>query len=1017
VRQRRSTVPLVGRVRELAELESAYAHASRSTPAVVLIGGETGIGKSRLLDTFTDSAQARGAICLIGASPVLSGQDVPYAPLAAALRDLGEELGEPMLESIVEPHSDLARLIPGSRIVSTGSDSSNSQLRLFEEFLAMLARLGNRRPEAPVVFAVEDLHWADASTRDLLAYLIRNLSRARVLIVATYRTSEAMASEPLRRLLLESVRMQPVVELELDALEDVDAGRLLELLAGPGMETNRAAAITRLAGGNPLFIERMAAAPAGAEIPRSLVNLLHDQANRLSPRTQQVLRLLSVGGSGLPALIVESCIVALEIDPVGAIGELRATGMLETSRAGSDEVHGFRHPILQEVVYAQLIAAERARLHALLATAIESHLGNRALQPPWVTELARHWWSSGEMTRAFPVLVAAARHAEGMLAFAEAHGLYERALTARQIARTQQSTERRPIGFLDPSRDTSPGGEDLLDERAAQAASLAGRPERSAEILTAVLSRPGERPAALEARLGQYLWEAGRREAAFSAYGSAIARLPPAPTQERASILRGAARTYLLAGEYREAERLASNAANTAKEANATSDQIDALATLGAALAHLGETDKAVATLEEAQRIEKDRQRVSRIQPRPSRIVDLLSGYWGRAVVLDRAGASEQSAEAALDGLKKARELGVDRAWGGLVGTAAVDELVDLGRWSEATNLLTELLAGPQPRNLGQALRARAARLATLRGDFPAAIEHLSKAEELEPDTSEPGGESFALASAELGLWTNQISEAVETLDLAVRASPAEADPRRMAELLAMTLRAEADRAALARIRRSSADAAEAEGEAATLHGRVVALTGASPAKPGRKSVAFAEMATAEFHRAVGDAEPGTWLSLAQTWDALRDDYRAAYARWRAAELVLALRSARDEGAELLRRAHAICEELEARPLQHALERLALSARIDLAKRETIATATPEPDSSGLSGRELEVLALLATGRTNRQIAESLFISEKTAGHHVSSILSKLGVRGRVAAAGVAIRMGLGDPASGSAVS
>lgn len=1004
---------LVGRERELAALSDAYERAKAGETAIVLIGGETGIGKSRLVKDFVAAARTRDAICLIGSSPVLSGQELPYAPLAAALRDLGEELGEPLLDSVVDADSQLARLIPGSRSGNTADGST--QLRLFEDFLAMLTRLGSRRPNAPLVFAVEDLHWADASTRDLLAYLIRNLSKARVLILITYRNTEAMASDSLRRLLVESVRMDSVVELELDTLEDAEAKRLLTALGGPAANTEHANVITRLAGGNPLFIERLATMAVGAVTPPSLVNLLRDQVTHLSPQTQQVLRLLSVGGSSVPAVVIESCIAAMQIDPVAAITELATAGMLENVRSGTAEVHAFRHPILQEVVYRELIAAERALLHAQLATGLEAQLGSLAVQPPWVTELARHWWAAGEMSRAFPVLIAAAAHAEDMLAFAEAHSLYERARIARKVALTQPAPIRRAIGFLDPSRDGPAEGDHALDDRAAQAASLAGHPDRAAEILASVLTAASDKPVAVEARLGQYLWESGKREAAFAAYRSAIARLPLTPTQERASILRNAARTFLLAGEYREAAQLASDAVATAREASAVSDQIDALATLGAALAHLGEADKAAETLEQARLLEEERRRVSRIQPRPSRIVDLLSGYWGRAAVLDRAGESEQSAAMALHGLKRARELGVDRAWGGLVGTAAVDELIDLGRWSEADALLQELLAGPHPRGVGQALEARGARLSTLRGEFSSAVEHLARARELQTDLAESGAaDAYALASAELGLWTNQIGDAVTSLEDVVHDSRADADPRRAAEVLAMALRAEADRAGLARARRSSADASEAERDGVALHGRALALTGRPGSSPGRKLAAFVEMASAEFHRVVGDAEPVTWSSLSKKWEALHDAYRAAYSQWRCAELALVGRGGRVEGAELLRSAHATCEELGARPLLLEIEALARRARIDLKTTAAgvTAPAVADGDASGLSARELEVLALLAAGQTNRQIAETLFISEKTAGHHVSSILGKLGVSGRVAAAGIAIRMGLGATTS-----
>lgn len=1005
-----ASVGLIGRQRELEQLEGAFARAAAGSPTVVLIAGETGIGKSRLVREFLGSARVRHATCVTGASPVISGQEIPYAPLAAALRGLREELGVADFDSIIEPGSELALLAPGPSARPDAANNAGSQLRLFEEFLAMLIRLGSRLPDAPVVFAIEDLQWSDTSTRDLLGYLIRNLTQGRVLIVGTYRDNEALASEGLRRLLLEWVRMDSVVELELGPLEDADALLLLGTLSAPRPADENAARL-RLAGGNPLFLERLAASTTPAELPRSLVNLFGDQIARLAAPSQQVLRLLAVGGSSAPAIVLERCVAALDIDPVVALKDLESAGMIESVRGESGGVHAFRHPILEEIVYEQMIAAERVALHARLATALETQLGDLARRPPWVTHLARHWWSAGAMDRALPALLLAAEAAENILAFPEAHSLYERAIVARHAMGTEPAQGRRTIGFIGAPAKAADATEEMLEQRTAQAASLAGHSVRAAELLTSALARTPEKPVALEARLGQYLWEAGQRAAAFDAYRSAIGRLSMAPTQQRAAILRAAARTFLLAGEYREAEQLASDAVSAAQAAGSTSDQIDALATHGAALAHMGRSDQAAEKISDAHRLEVERQRVSRIQPRPSRIVDLLSGYWSRAAVLDRAGDTEGSASAALDGLRRARELGVDRAWGGLVGTAAIDELIDLGRWREAGDLSSDLLSAPQSQAMAHALQLRVARLATLCGDFPLALAHLTKAREMQPAVTEKGSiDAFALASAELGLWTNQVGEAVDTLDLAVRNLAPDADPRRAAELLALGARAQADRAALARARRSNAEIADAEQEAAALHGRALALSGQSGSAPGRKALAFIELTDAEYHRAIGDADANRWSSMAQRWAGLRDSYRAAYAQWRAAEVALTEKGGRGEGAELLRAAQGTCAEIGATGLQKELDDLARRARVgpraELPEEAVVTNAGGA--TAGLSTRELEVLALLAAGKTNRQIGEALFITEKTAGHHVSSILSKLGVSGRVSAAGIALRMGLG---------
>jgi class 3 adenylate cyclase len=170
-------------------------------------------------------------------------------------------------------------------------------------------------------------------------------------------------------------------------------------------------------------------------------------------------------------------------------------------------------------------------------------------------------------------------------------------------------------------------------------------------------------------------------------------------------------------------------------------------------------------------------------------------------------------------------------------------------------------------------------------------------------------------------------------------------------------------------------------------------------------------MAAAEHGRAMESASADQWRDVARRWDALPDPYRAAYARWRAAEVAASSRGEREAATDLLRAAHQTSLELGAEPLRREVEALARRARIGLEPGPEADSANEQPTAPralGLSTRELEVIDLVAEGRTNRQVAEELFISEKTAGHHVSSILSKLGVSSRVEAAAAAIRAGRG---------
>ena len=173
----------------------------------------------------------------------------------------------------------------------------------------------------------------------------------------------------------------------------------------------------------------------------------------------------------------------------------------------------------------------------------------------------------------------------------------------------------------------------------------------------------------------------------------------------------------------------------------------------------------------------------------------------------------------------------------------------------------------------------------------------------------------------------------------------------------------------------------------------------------------------ADYARVQGEADPERWLAAVAAWEESGHPYPLALARWRAAEALLARRGDRDLAAGLLRQGHATATALGAAPLRRELERLARLGRVDLRPQGTggpAAQPAEEPAAAagaalGLTPRELEVLALVAEGRSNRQVAEALFISAKTASVHVSNILAKLGVASRVEAAAVAHHAGLLD--------
>jgi ATP/maltotriose-dependent transcriptional regulator MalT len=261
---------------------------------------------------------------------------------------------------------------------------------------------------------------------------------------------------------------------------------------------------------------------------------------------------------------------------------------------------------------------------------------------------------------------------------------------------------------------------------------------------------------------------------------------------------------------------------------------------------------------------------------------------------------------------------------------------------------------------------------------------------------------------AELALWRGDLDQAKQQVAEAVPLVAA-ANPRYTAPVYALGVRVEADRAELARARHPGQPAPDDATATALLDRLDQAAAG--PAAAGLPELAaWQATARAERTRQRGPADPAAWATAA-AWERLGQPYRAAYAGFRQAEALLAATGDRDTAAVVLGRAAEVTGRLGPRPLDAEVKALARRARLDLAPAggaTAPAAGPPTPAAQlGLTPREVEVLALVAAGRSNRQIAQALFISPKTVGVHVSNILAKLGAAGRVEAAAIAHRLGL----------
>jgi class 3 adenylate cyclase/tetratricopeptide (TPR) repeat protein len=968
----------VGRVEEQARLEELY-EVARGASQIVLLVGETGIGKSRLVHEFARKCEAAGATVFAGSAPPVVGSHLPFGPVVPALRQLRDTIPAAELESLMPPDGELIRLLPGSAGGAPDQDSGIGHLRLLEEVLTLLTALGRRSAE-PAVLILEDLHWADRSTLGLCAYLFRNLKTPSALVVLTSRTTDASESTEWGDIAREGLRETHVHELHLDRLADDEIQQILHSSSASALDAPTLEAAVSRAGGNPLFAEEIGR--EGGALPASIAGLARRRLERVSPQAQGFFRLTAAAGGRLDTSIVDVAAAMLRIETAPAVEELRRAHLLVVAQQGHLGLYQPAHPALFEITYLDLPPAERSRLHRAIAEALTPHVTTADAMA--AVELGRHWAAAGDATRAHEPLLRAALAAEQLLAFPEAYQLFERAVATRTPA--NQLTSK--IGFQPRGERDAPSW--LLS--AARCAALAGDPDRAVELVD--MHGTSGSAGALAAR-AEYLLEAGRNEEAAAAFGALLGR-PDIDAQSRYV----AARAFLVLGDTDRARKVAEEALRRAVSEGDLRAEAHSARILAVVHAQLGDTPSASAALQRAHAIDEQRTQVSRIEPTPSRIIDALAGLWSEATVRRQVWhGGEHLANSST--VRRLGELAGGSPWTAKLHGATVSELVELGRWAEADDLVETLDArGSLPEEVAYAH----ARVLALRGESVQAAARLSAAD-ASVSSRTPSPPLHGLAVAEISYWTGHALESLQAArDALSSIAPQTAVPSEL-ELIAVGFRALAD----------VAQAAATTDRALMTEGALELESRYEPARAGvtgGRAEALGAWCGAELLRSkrVTDDAAEVWRKVAQAWTHLQEPYGQAYARYRLGEALLAGRGGIGEATDALRSGYTIATELGAEPLRSAIEALARRARVALVQEVDAATPSPAESTGnpyGLSTRELEVLTLLVEGRTNRQIGEALFITEKTAGHHVSSILSKLGVRGRVEAAGLALREGL----------
>ncbi|MCU1605159.1 MAG: transcriptional regulator, LuxR family [Modestobacter sp.] len=988
--------PMVGRAEELARLLAHVDRAADGRSTAVLLAGDAGVGKTRLLDELGARATARGVRVLVGHCVDLGDVGLPYLPFVDLLRPIAAEpelapvsAREPVLAGLLAGRSgrseavapagdggDLGRPLPNRAAPQPIDDG---RLQLFEAIAGLLCELGSA---GPLLVVLEDVHWADRSSRDLLRYLLARLVDDRVTIVASYRSDDLHRRHPLRPLVAELVRLPGVERIELAPLADAEVGRLVRGLSA-GVPESTVDDVVARAEGNAFYAEELlAAGVAGEGLPWALTDVLLARVEQRSPAAQQVLRIAAVAGRRVRHELV-AAVGGMAPDVLeGALAESVHHHLLVVS---DDDRFRFRHALLREAVIADLLPGEHVRLHASIAAYLAATPGAGT-----AAERAHHARASNDLTGAFVASLEAADEARRVGAPAEqlqhlesALGLWSAVPDAPGLAGRDQPA--------------------LLVETAV-AARTVGELARAVALLRSALEVIGpegtpEARARVQYALAQAMVRVGDIREAYRQSAAALALVPAAPPSE--------VRTWAAATHARMSYSLGLMA-----EADAAADE--ALAAADALGLDSAWSDTAVSLVRS--RTDLDPQEVTRrldeALERVRRSGDLdveMRVLFNQASVAFEAGRIEETVDVARQATSRARDLGIEWSfYPAELRHLQVTALYMAGDW-DASLAEADLLA--RVPEMAAHVRAAGLLVQVGRGD-PLASARVDWARALIPRLHEHVllGLVTLGSAIDLAAWDGDAETAAAlATDGSRRLQSAWPDDHLgVLRLVGTALSPVADAAASARAA-GTADEADRwvrTGERLVDMARsAVAVFTKTWGDIGVEARAWLARVEAESARLHGSASPELWQAVVDGFG-FGHVYEQARGRWRWAEALLAAGD-RAGAAQQATAAHQVAVRLGATPLRNAIEVLARRGRLDL----TVPGAVRRTEASVLTPREAEVLALLALGRTNRQIGAELYISEKTASVHVSNIIAKFGASGRTEAVAIAASRGLLPPA------
>lgn len=950
-----SATALIGRDSERRVLDDALESVRGGTPRTVVIGGEAGIGKSRLLREFLAS-HTHDAHALLGQCVDLGDVAAAYTPVIPALRPLLARLGTPRVRELTGAGARaLLALFP--ELDAADAPAALGPVEQFHEAVATVLEAAST--DEPVILVFEDVHWIDPASLGLLRFLTRVLTTGRILLVFSYRSDDVGRGHPVRRLLGELERDRDVIRIMLERLLHEQVRDLaLELRGAPLPEAELEGLMSR-SEGVPFFVEELVAFGDDDPqiVPETLRELLLARYERLHDPAQRLARVLAVGGTEVEHVLLSRVWDGDDLD------ERAREALLGGVIQADHDAYRFRHALVREAILDDVLPGEHERIHARYAAEYE-RLADETKRP-LSAAIAHHWIQARDQVRAFPATLRAAREARAALAFGSAAQHGERALA---------------LWHAVPDAERVAGMSKLaLSGRTTTHLRNAGELERSLALVTAALEEcePGTLDEALLLHNRAKALAQLAREETLDVFRQSLAaaeRLDdgsdPRLAALHSSVMVSFSGRLMLAGAVSEARELALSGAALARSHGDERTASVGVNVAAVCLVATGDAVGALRELEDAKRIAAD--------DGPAQVRYFVNASDAAHLL----GQYQHAVSLAQQGVDAARRLGFERTSGVLLSSNLAEPLVWLGEWSRADAIITRALSLEPPRSYRTHLLVTKAAMLTWRGNAEAADALLREQRTVLVASMAAEVQSLmgvGRAATETALAMGDVQAAWEHA-----AGLLDTDPARLCAGRVHACAWPAARTiAAARASGSPRAAADAEPRLRALVAR------------------FSEWPIHDVWAPVIDAE------LTNTTDAWRGALTAARDERAPVHLepyvLVRLGESLITGGERSAARDTLTEAID------AAERGGVTAMreraLELAADAGLSSAGPPRRGSGaLTEREQQVLALVAEGLSNGQIGQRLFISGKTASVHVSSILRKLGATSRTEAAHLASR-------------